>query len=200
MNRNLLMFGLVFFIGIGSQAWALFCPECGAKAADDAKFCMQCGTRFSDTPSVSSYTPVSPLVFTGSMGSPTTLIAPPSPQAFQVTSHYLNVNDYRIPKDNLFWIAEINGSRARIWCVNETPAYGFIMGWVPLSELEKRSTWKSDATIYCVEPPPPSAEIVVVHERPYWRHWNPRPFIYKWPGRYHDDRDGYHGFDSHERR
>lgn len=30
-----------------------------------------------------------------------------------------------------------------------------------------------DETLF-IEPPPPTAEIVVVHERPYWWHWRSR--------------------------
>ncbi|MFZ2961003.1 MAG: zinc ribbon domain-containing protein [Candidatus Ozemobacteraceae bacterium] len=193
MNLRLLLVFLILLTGIGSPVWALYCPGCGVKAADDAKFCPQCGKSLPGGEAVSPSPEVSPLAFKGSMGSPTVLIAPPSPQAFQVTSHYLLLNEYRISRNSLFWIAEINGDRARIWCMNEPPVYGLIMGWIRLSELEKRSSWKSDSPIYCVEPPPPTAEIVIVHERPYWRHWNPRPIIYSWPERGHARRrDGDH--------
>ncbi len=190
MNKRLVVVIVLCLAGISAPAWALFCPYCGVQAADDARFCQKCGKAIPVVNSTSA--PVSGAATTPTeTGSTETLSAPPSPRAFQVTSHYLNIEGQRLSRNGLFWIAEIVGERARIWCVNEPPEYGMVMGWVSFPELEKRTTWKRDAAFYCIEPPPPTAEIVVVHQRPYWRHWTPRPFLYRGHhGRGHGHRHG----------
>ncbi len=181
MNTRWLMVGVLLLAVAGSPAWALFCTACGAQAADDARFCAYCGkplaARGAPAPSPE---PASGPADPAEVGSFTVLAAPPAPQAFQVTSKYLQVAGYRVSRDSLFWIAEVRGDHARIWCVGEPPGTGLIMGWVSMAELEKRSTLKPGTVISCVEPPPPTAEIVVIHDRPYWRHWRPRSFRFHW--------------------
>lgn len=191
MKMRIVGITLFMILAIGFPAWALYCPNCGIQAPDDDKFCSHCGRGLPEPAAKTATIGVPPLVFTGSLGSPTTLTAPPAPQAFQVTTHYLLVNGFRIPRDGFFWIAEIAGDRARVWSISKDSLYGLVMGWVTLAELVKRSTWSPERTTYCVEPPPPTAEVVVVHERPYWRHWSPRPFIYRGSRRGGHHRDGF---------
>jgi hypothetical protein len=177
MNIRLLVFVLLLILATGGQGWALSCTNCGVDVVAGAKFCGQCGRPLPGTEAA--------LAAAETGDSSLNLVAPPSPQAYQVTSYYLLVDGFQVVRKSFFWIAEIKNERARIWCVNEPPVYGLIMGWVKLAELEKRSTWRADAITYCVEPPPPTAQIVVVERRQYWRNWRPRAFIYAKPGRRH---------------
>lgn len=183
MKKQILVLGcLICLMGLITPAWAIYCPQCGVEVADDARFCRMCGKPLTGKIEVAtSSTQVSE-----APGS-NVLAAPPSPQAFQVNSRYLLVNGFRISRKSLFWVAEVSGDRARVWCVNESLNFGIVMGWVSVAELEKRTTLKLDAGIQCVEPPPPSAEIVVIKSRPYWRKWYPRPFYWS-----HHHRDSHH--------
>ena len=169
MKLRMLAVSIFILAGICSPAWAIYCTNCGNNVPDESKFCNQCGKTLSvvsqpakenqtinEVPAVASYPTVIPAA---------------APQAFQVTSHYLQVGGYRVYRNSFFWIAEVSGSRARVWSVNEAPYNELVMGWVSLSELEKRSTLKPSTSIFCVEPPPPTAKIVVVETRSYWQRW-----------------------------
>jgi hypothetical protein len=175
MNFRRSLFVILFILATGAPGWTLSCSNCGAAAADDVKFCGQCGRPF---PGVEA-----PQRSSGTGDSPVKLVAPPSPQTYQVTSYYLLIDGYRVARKSFFWIAEIKNKHARIWCLNEPPIYGLIMGWVKLTDLEKRSTWRSDTTTVCAEPPPPTTQIVVIRDRPYWRSWRSRPILFSWPGK-----------------
>lgn len=182
MKKQIFVLGfLIFLLSVVSPVWALFCPKCGVKVLDDAKFCHQCGNTLPSTQleSVVTAEPAVPAQTVSEKPGSNVLSSPPAPQAFQVNSHYLLVNGYRIPKKSLFWVAEVRGNNARVWCVSEYITFGIVMGWVSIAELEKRTTLKLDAGIQCVEPPPPAAKIVVIKSQPYWREWYPRPFSYK---------------------
>lgn len=167
MKLRMLAVSLFLLAGICSPAWAIYCNSCGNEVADGSRFCNQCGQALSvATQPADTRPPVNEVV-----ASYPTVIPAAAPQAFQVTSHYLQVGGYRIYRNSFFWIAEVSGSRARVWSVNEPPYSELVMGWVALSELEKRSTLKPSTNIYCVEPPPPTAKIVVVETRSYWQRW-----------------------------
>ncbi|MBU1108168.1 MAG: zinc ribbon domain-containing protein [Candidatus Riflebacteria bacterium] len=186
MKLRILVFAMLIFAGICSPVWAIYCPNCGGEAPDGSKFCAQCGKALPEvSQSVKEIPPVSTTVATSSYP---IIVTTPTPQAFQVTSHYLLVGGYRIYQNSFFWIAEISGSRARIWSVNEPPYNELIMGWVSLSELEKRTTLKPGTGIYCVEPPPPSAKIVVIEHRSYWQRWG----FFSGSRRGHSRHDGDH--------
>lgn len=169
MNLRMLAFTVFILAVICSPVWAIYCTSCGNNAGNDSRFCDQCGKAFVEVTQPGIENP--PINVTVVVGSYSVLAPAPRPQAFQVTSNYLLVNGYRIYQNSSFWIAEVSGSRARVWTVSEPPYNELVMGWVSLAELEKRSTLKPSTSIYCVEPPPPSARIVVVERRSFWQRW-----------------------------
>lgn len=176
---------LIFLLGSVTPVWALFCQQCGTKNVDEARFCYMCGKPLHGT-KIEPTTSSKPDTDTPGRN---VLAAPPSPQAFQVTSRYLLVNGTPVHQKCLFWVAEVRGEQARIWSVNEFVTIGIVMGWVSLAELEKRTTLRLDGKIQCVEPPPPTSEIVVIKSQPYWREWYPKFHFYSKPRRH---RGGYH--------
>jgi hypothetical protein len=172
---SLLLLMLLLFVP-ASSLLAAFCPACGYEVADRDLFCRNCGRQLIDDKQKNvepnAITPINPM--------PQQRIVPASaqPQPFKVTSHYLNVSGNRLYRDNYFWIAEVVGGQARVWSREGPPYDSLIMGWVSLTELEKRSTLSPHSTIVCAEPPPPTATKVVVVERiNFWRHWGPGPFF-----------------------
>lgn len=169
MNLRMLALALLVLALICSPVWAIYCNNCGNNAKNESRFCDQCGKAFVEVTQPGGQN--SPAIGAVNVGSYSVLMSSPRPQAFQVTSNYLLVNGFRIYQNTSFWIAEVSGSRARVWTVSEPPYNELIMGWVSLSELEKRSTLKPSISIYCVEPPPPSARIVVVERRSFWQRW-----------------------------
>ncbi len=173
--KNILLSILLVLLPL-TAAFAAFCPKCGNEVAAEDLFCRNCGQKLDGS-----------VENTGATGDlfqntrvPQQVIIPAStqPQPFKVTSHYLNVSGNRLYRDSYFWIAEVVGGQARVWSL-EGPVYdSLIMGWVSLTELEKRSTLTPSSTIVCAEPPPPAATKVVVVERVnFWRHWGPGPFF-----------------------
>jgi hypothetical protein len=160
--------GILLLAGFGHAAWGIPCAQCGLEARNDARFCDQCG-RPLPGPAAGAPAGASAQPSPGSAGSPVV-------QAFQVTSQYLLVSGYRLARHSLFWIAEVSGDRARIWSVDQPSGIGLIMGWVSIAELEKRSTLHPGVVISCVEPPPPTEAIVVIHRRATWRDQRYRPF------------------------
>lgn len=187
MNLRVMGICLLILVASGSPVWAAFCTGCGATVADDARFCGKCGKALPGSAGIDSAAAVPPSATEVPAGQPPVSVAPSGPQSFLVTSRYLLLNGYRIPQNTPFWVAEVSGTRARIWCVNAPPWNGLIMGWVSLAELNKRSTWKTGTVIVCVEPPPPT-EIIVIRERPSWWHTH---FGFSWSNR-HRDRDHHH--------
>lgn len=173
MKHKLLILIFIFCVGIIVPALAAFCPACGAQVADQDKFCRQCGHQLSQEIDAGQTTaPAEPPRYQ------TVAAASNQPQAFQVTTNYLNVNGYRLPRKSYFWIAEIVSGQARIWSHEGPPYDSLIMGWVSLNELEKRSTLTPGSTVVCAEPPPPTATKVIVVERVnFWRNWGPGPFF-----------------------
>ncbi len=168
MKFRMLFFALSILIGISTPAWAVYCEICGNQVTDNSKFCSQCGKPLTVIGQPGTENPAESAA---AIASYSVITTSPAPQAFQVTSNYLLVNGYRIYKNNSFWIAEVSGSRARIWSVNAPPYSELVMGWVSLTELEKRSTLKPGASIVCVEPPPPTSKIVVIEHRSFWQRW-----------------------------
>lgn len=163
---------LLILTGITSQVWALYCTGCGSQAEDKDQFCRLCG-RVLPGQMIESNDRIKSEPINSQR------VIPSSGQkAFQVTSYYLLVNGYRLDRKSLFWIAEVGGSQARIWSVDGPPYDRFVMGWVSLSELEKRSTLRTDSTIFCVEPPPTVTKVVVIERRNFWRRWGPGSFSF----------------------
>ncbi len=188
MKLRILFFALTIMIGISSAVWADYCPVCGNQVVDNSKFCNQCGKPLAvvTQPVMENQTEKNATVASYSI-----LTTSPAPQAFQVTSNYLLVNGYRIYKNSFFWVAEVSGSRARVWSVNAPPYSELVMGWVSLTELEKRSTLKPGTSILCVEPPPPTSKIVVIEHRSFWQRWG----FFSGPrrGTYHHSGHGHRG-------
>ncbi|MEW6710536.1 MAG: zinc ribbon domain-containing protein [Candidatus Riflebacteria bacterium] len=160
---------VIFFLTmIAIPAWALYCPACGTAIGSEDVFCRQCGKKLEPAQnSEIGPSTVAPL-------QKTVVVPSRSPQAFQVTSHYLNVGGNRLYRDSYYWIAEVAGEQARVWSNQGPPYDSLIMGWVSLSELEKRSTLTPGTVIVCAEPPPPNPTRVIVIERiNFWHHWGP---------------------------
>lgn len=187
MKLNLVILLVLFLTTMVAPVFAGFCPACGTEVAEQDVFCRKCGIRLG---------PQAPADV--SVDSPTTSAGYQvvnstnhQPRPFQVTTHYLNVNGYRLPRHSYFWIAEVAGSQARVWSREGPPYDSLIMGWVSLTELEKRSTIVPGSTIVCVEPPPPTtAKVVVVERVNFWRNWGPGPFF---TPRYYHGRHWPHG-------
>lgn len=173
MNIKILFFAVIMALALSLPALAVFCTSCGTMADAADKFCRQCGGQLpSLEKGISSNVSPQPAA-----GYKTIAVPSSQPQAFQVTSHYLNISGNRIYRNSYFWIAELAGSQARVWSREGPPYDSLIMGWVSLHELEKRTTLQPGTVIVCAEPPPPNPTKVIVVERVnFWRHWGPSPF------------------------
>lgn len=169
MKFRIFIFSILMVIGNCCAAWAVFCSNCGKEVAAESKFCAQCGKPVAaDVQSA-----VEPVANKEAAVTPAYSVVPSNQlqQSFQVTSRYLMVNGYQIYRNSIFWIAELNGVSARVWTMIDQPYSGLVMGWVSLAELEKRSTLKPSVSIQCVEPPAPSAQIVIVERPSIWYRW-----------------------------
>lgn len=186
MKLRIMLLALAIVLAMSSTLLADFCPACGNQVIEGSKFCNQCGKPLE---AISQPGPEKSAETGTAVASYSIITTTPAPQAFQVTSNYLLVNGYRIYKNSFFWIAEVSGSRARVWSVNAPPYSELVMGWVSLSELEKRSTLKPGTSIVCVEPPPPTAKIVIIKNRTHWQRWGffsgSRRGTHRYPDRRH---------------
>ncbi|MBF0546039.1 MAG: zinc ribbon domain-containing protein [Candidatus Riflebacteria bacterium] len=209
--REMVFILLVSIVAI-APAWGLYCPYCQAKAVEDAKFCAQCGKplpapeEIQPAPARRELIPdpipvPSPVLVPSPAPIPTPIPAPIArtglaPHSFMVTSNYLSVNGSRITYRSIFWIADINDDQARVWWMDWPHYYTLIMGWVPLAELERRTTFRPAPFINCVEPPPPSARLHLVPGHPWWYGWTPQPAHRRFPDQHHmrghDERPRYH--------
>lgn len=176
MNKKILSLAVIMALAISLPALAVYCTSCGTMADAADKFCRQCGGQLPSLENgISSNVPPQPAT-----GYKTIAVPSSQPQAFQVTSHYLNIGGNRLYRNSYFWIAELAGSQARVWSREGPPYDSLIMGWVSLHELEKRTTLQPGTVIVCAEPPPPNpTKVIVVERMNFWRHWGPDPFYHR---------------------
>ncbi len=96
----------------------------------------------------------------------------------RVTSNYLVVENHRLKRDEPFWVIEVAAGHAMVLHMGKGGSSSPISGWVSVSDLEKRSTWLYDSSLYPQSPgtvvykklPSPPVRVVIVDDSYYrWR-------------------------------
>lgn len=154
-------FVLLIFLLAGAVAWAGFCTNCGEKPRQGDKFCAQCGTRLPAEKMIekTAQPPIArPATLHKKKRVPVAIPATSrglKPNLFMVTTKYMTVEGKLIFEDHQFFIADIDEEMARVWSTDGVSSHELVMGWISLSELEKRSTFRRAAKVYTVEPSTP---------------------------------------------
>jgi len=95
-----------------------------------------------------------------------------------VTSKFLVVDNYRLKTNEPLWVIEVAAGHAMVLHMGTGGSSSPISGWVSISDLEKRSTWRYDSTLYPQSPgtlvykklPSPPVRVVIVDDSYYrWR-------------------------------
>ncbi len=98
-------------------------------------------------------------------------------QTHRVTSKYLAVDNHRLKTDEPLWVIEVAAGHAMVLHMGSGGSSP-VSGWVSITDLEKRSTWRYDSTLYPQSPgtvvykklPSPPVRVVIVDDSYYrWR-------------------------------
>jgi len=96
----------------------------------------------------------------------------------RVTSKYLVVDNHRLKTNEPLWVIEVAAGHAMVLHMGSGGSSSPISGWVSISDLEKRSTWRYDSSLYPQSPgtvvykklPSPPVRVVIVDDSYYrWR-------------------------------
>ncbi|PKL47650.1 MAG: hypothetical protein CVV42_12195 [Candidatus Riflebacteria bacterium HGW-Riflebacteria-2] len=96
----------------------------------------------------------------------------------RVTSKYLVVDNHRLKTDEPLWVIEVAAGHAMVLHMGQGGSSSPVSGWVSVADLEKRSTWRYDASLYPQSPgtvvykklPAPPVRVVIVDDSYYrWR-------------------------------
>ena len=71
----------------------------------------------------------------------------------EVTSQYLLIDDHRVKRGEPIWIFEVASGFARVMHMGRRNSSAPLCGWISIEDLEKRSTWRLDPTLYPAQPP-----------------------------------------------
>ncbi|HEY9071192.1 MAG TPA: zinc ribbon domain-containing protein [Candidatus Ozemobacteraceae bacterium] len=105
----------------------------------------------------------------------------------RVTAPYLRLEGRRMKTQQRFWVMDIDGDRAMIMMLDDCGGSKPFVGWLSLSDLERRTTYRSPRIIV----PPPvrvEKEVVIIGPRIWWPGW---PHPHRQPR--HDDHDRHPG-------
>lgn len=80
-----------------------------------------------------------------------------STQNNRVTAGYLVVGNRRLPRGEPIWVIEVVSNFARIMHMGESNSSSPLIGWVTLYDLERRTNWRPDPTIFHAPPSKPLA-------------------------------------------
>ena len=96
----------------------------------------------------------------------------------RVTSKYLLVDNHRLKTNEPLWVIEVAAGHAMVLHMGNGGSSSPISGWVSVADLEKRSTWRYDSSLYPQSPstlvykklPSPPVRVIVVDDSFYrWR-------------------------------
>jgi hypothetical protein len=99
-------------------------------------------------------------------------------QTHQVTSKYLLIDNHRLKTGEPLWVIEVSAGHAMVLHMGQSRSSSPVSGWISLADLEKRSTWRYDSSLYPQSPgtivykklPSPPVRVIVVDDSYYrWR-------------------------------
>jgi len=111
-----------------------------------------------------------------------------STKDYVITAPYLQLGNHRIPRGQPIWVMEIRNGLAKVMLMAESSAGHTISAWVPVYDLDRRSTWKMTYTDTPIQSPVVETEVIIIDRDS------------RWPFHTHGRHHRYYGWDHDDRR